>query len=71
MNHVDKEIIGDVLSLPIAKRIELVELLLASLDAPDRNIYHLWAAEAESRIDAFDKDQSKSVSLEKVLSKYK
>lgn len=71
MIHVDKKIAGNALSLPVTQRVELVELLLASLDSPDKAIDKLWAKEAESRIDAFEAGKLKSLSLEKVLSKYK
>jgi len=71
MIHVDKEIAGNALSLPATQRVELVELLLASLDTPDKTIDELWAKEVESRVDAFEAGKLKTVSLENVLSKYK
>jgi len=71
MIHVDKEIAGNALSLPVTQRVELVELLLASLDNPDKKIDELWANEAESRLNAYDEGKIKSISLENVLSKYK
>ena len=71
MIHVDKKIAGNALSLPVTQRVELVELLLASLDSPDKAIDKLWAKEAESRIDAFEAGKLKSISLDNVLSKYK
>ncbi len=36
--------------LPLAERAELIEDLLASLDAPDARIDELWAEEAERRL---------------------
>lgn len=36
MAHVNTSIVDDVLSLPCAARVEWVELLLSSLDAPDK-----------------------------------
>jgi len=71
MIHVDKKNAGNALSLPVTQRVELVELLLASLDSPDKAIDKLWTKEAESRIDAFEAGKLKSISLNKVLSKYK
>ncbi|WP_250657512.1 addiction module protein [Alkalimarinus coralli] len=71
MTHIDKTIVGDALSLPVTQRVELVELLLSSLDNPDKKIDKLWAAEAESRIDGYEEGKIKTVSLERVLSKYK
>jgi hypothetical protein len=40
--------------LPLAERAELIEDLLASLDAPDARIDALWAEEAERRIQLVD-----------------
>ena len=71
MVHIDKKIAGSALSLPVTQRVELVELLLASLDSPDKAMDELWAIEAESRVDAFDEGKLKAISLEHVLSKYK
>jgi len=71
MMHVDKIIADNALSLPVIQRVELVELLLSSLDHPDKEIDDLWAEEAESRIDAYEMGKVKAVSLEQVLSKYK
>ncbi|MFT4928915.1 MAG: putative addiction module component (TIGR02574 family) [Phenylobacterium sp.] len=71
MAHVNKSIVNDVLSLPSAARIELVELLLSSLDTPDKKIDAIWASEAESRLDAYDAGNLKAVPLETVLAKYR
>ncbi len=71
MMHVDKKIAGNALSLPVTQRVELVELLLASLDNPNKEIDKIWAEEAESRVDAFDSGKLKSISLDRALSKYK
>lgn len=71
MIHVDKKIAGNALSLPVNQRVELVELLLASLDCPDKEIDELWVQESENRIDAFEAGKLKSKSLDDVLSKYK
>jgi len=66
-----KEIFKKALSLKPLEKAELVDELLSSLDQPDRAITELWAREAESRLDAYEKGKLKAVSLEKVLSKYK
>ena len=71
MMHIDKNIAGNALSLPVTQRVELVELLLSSLDHPDKKIDELWAVEAENRIDAYEMSKIKTASLEQVLSKYK
>lgn len=38
MINIDKSLVGDALSLPAIQRVELVELLLASLDKPDISV---------------------------------
>jgi putative addiction module component (TIGR02574 family) len=48
-----------------------VDELLSSLDQTDKEIRTLWAREAESRINAYERGKLKAVSIEKVLSKYK
>lgn len=51
----------DALKLPPVERAELIEKLLASFSFPDRKaIDELWAAEAEDRIDAYERGEIKS-----------
>jgi len=66
-----KNILEKALSLNPLEKADLVDRLLSSLDQPDEAITELWAMEAESRLDAYEKGKPKTVSLEKVLSKYK
>jgi putative addiction module component (TIGR02574 family) len=66
-----KDIFDKALSLNPLEKADLVDRLLSSLDQPDQAITELWAREAESRLDAYEKGKLKAVSLEKVLSKYK
>ena len=48
----------EALALPPAERAELMERLLASFEASDRDrIDALWAEEAEDRIDAHDRGE--------------
>ena len=65
------EILREALSLKPSQKAELIDKLLSSLDNPDKKIDDLWAKEAESRIDAYERGQIKAVSLEKVLEKYR
>ena len=64
-------LLKDVLSLDANGRAELVDELLASLDQPDQAIDALWAAEAESRVDAYDRGEIGSVSVHEVMAKLK
>ena len=65
------EVLKEALGLKPAQKAELIDNLLSSLDKPDREIDELWAKEAESRIDAYERGKIKAVTLEKVLKKYK
>jgi len=67
---VPANLLKDALSLGAPKRAELVDELLASLDQPDQAIDALWAEEAESRIDAYDRGEMKSVSVHEVMARY-
>ncbi len=66
-----KKILKEALTLKPSQKAELIDKLLSSLDQPDREIDELWAKEAESRIDAYERGKIKAVALEKVLEKYK
>jgi putative addiction module component (TIGR02574 family) len=71
MSLINKTIVDDILALPSSARVELVELLMNSLGAQDKEVDALWATEAESRIDAYEKGLLRTVSLDTVLAKYK
>ncbi|VAW46805.1 hypothetical protein MNBD_GAMMA02-290 [hydrothermal vent metagenome] len=66
-----KDILKEAILLEPTEKAKLVDHLITSLDKPDTEIDKLWAEEAESRLDAYKQGKLKSVSLEKVLSKYK
>lgn len=66
-----KEILEQVLSLSADEKAELVDQLIVSIDNPNKEMDQLWAMEAESRLDAYEKGNLKTVSLEEVLEKYK
>lgn len=54
-------VLPDALKLSPVERAELIEKLLASFSFPDRKaIDELWAAEAEDRIDAYERGEIKS-----------
>jgi len=67
---VPANLLKDALSLEAPSRAELVDELLASLDQPDKAIDALWAEEAESRIDAYDRGEIESVSVHEVMSRH-
>ena len=66
-----KEIIKEVISMSPAKQAELLDLLIRILDKPDEKLDRLWAEEAESRLDAYQRGELRALSVEEVLEKYK
>mgnify|MGYP001559299206 CR=1 FL=1 len=70
MATADK-VLRDALTLKPTEKAELIDKLLSSLDKPDVELEAVWAKEAESRIDAYERAAIKAVALEKVLERYK
>ena len=66
-----EEILKEAISLSPSEQAKLVEHLISFLDKPDPELDKLWAEEAESRLDAYNRGDLKAVSLDEVLSKYK
>ena len=63
-------IIKETSSLSATERIYLVNVLLESLDKPDKEIEKLWVKESETRYDAYKNGKLKSVSWEEIKAKY-
>jgi putative addiction module component (TIGR02574 family) len=61
----------EALTLKPSVKAQLIDKLISSLDKPDKEVDELWAKEAEDRIDAYDQGKLKTVSLEKILQKYR
>ena len=68
---IPKEILQEAIALKPTEKAELIDLLVTSLDKPDKEIDELWKIEAESRLSAYKQGKLKSKTLEEVLSKYK
>ena len=66
-----ENILREALALSSKEKAELIDKLLSSLDKPNQENEALWAKETEERIDAYNQGKIRSVSLEKVLEKYK
>ena len=63
-----ENVFNQALELSPIERAELIERLLSSFDFPERGkIDSLWADEAESRIDAFERGELKSKSVKQVF----
>ena len=63
-------ILNQALKLSSSERAEVVEKLISSLDAPDSTIDSIWAKEADTRVEAFERGEIESVSAKKVFEKY-
>ncbi len=62
------EVLKEALSLPPSERAEIAERLLSSLDPPTQErLDQLWAAEAEDRVDAFDRGEIEAFPAEQVF----
>ena len=65
-----RQILQEVLTLPLKDRAMLVDDILASLDRPDEQIDRLWRKEIDDRVVAYRAGKIRAVPLEEVLSKY-
>jgi len=65
------QILKEALTLRPDQKAKLVDQLLASLNKPGQEIDDLWAKEAESRIDAYERGKIRALSLSEALEKYK
>ena len=69
MKLTTEQIFEAALALPIDGRAELVERLLASVDAEQAEIDEAWRAECERRIDELNKGLAQSVPAEQVFAR--
>lgn len=65
-----KQILKEALDLPPTEKAELIDKLLSSLEKPEKKLDELWAAEAEDRIDAYEKGKIKALAIHEVLEKF-
>ena len=70
MNAEARQLLDKAMHLPVLDRAAVAEKLLSSLDTPDPAIDALWAKEAEARIDAYERGEMGTVSVEDVFGKY-
>jgi len=64
-----EQVLSEALSLPPSERAQLAERLFSSLDISQKELDILWAKEADSRIDAYDRGDIKAVSANDVYKK--
>ena len=68
---ITKELKKETLHLNPIDKIQLVELILESLNKPDPEIEKAWVAESEARYSNFKKDETEAVSLDSVKKRLK
>jgi putative addiction module component (TIGR02574 family) len=62
-----EQILNEALGLPSSERAQLAERLFSSLDISQQELDRLWAEEADSRIDAYERGQVKAIPANKVF----
>jgi putative addiction module component (TIGR02574 family) len=62
-----EQVLANALSLPPSERAQLAEQLFASLDISQDELDRLWAQEADSRIDAYERGEIKAIPASKVF----
>ncbi len=70
MTNIANTILDQALELNSTERAVVAEKLLFSLDSPDSKIDAIWANEADSRIEAYNKGEIEAISSEEVFAKY-
>lgn len=61
-----KELIAEILDLPVDQRAEIADQILQTLNAPDPEIEKAWAKEARRRLDEFEQGKMKTTAGEQV-----
>ncbi len=64
-------VLSKALELSAIERANVAEELLFSLDKVDPNIDSLWVKEVNSRIEAYQKGDINTVSIDEVFDKYR
>lgn len=68
MSALSHKMTDEALSLPVELRLQLIDILLKSLNVPvKRDIDELWAQEAETRVDQVDRGEVETLPGESVF----
>ena len=70
MTTAAESLSAQIVQLPPAERMEVVERVLDSLDQPDAALDALWAKEADDRLAAYRRGEIKTLALSDVIAKY-
>ncbi|MEX0906184.1 MAG: addiction module protein [Balneolaceae bacterium] len=66
-----EKLLYEALQLSSVEKADIIEQLIKSLDEPDAAIDKLWMKESENRIDAYERGEISSITVEEVVQKYK
>jgi putative addiction module component (TIGR02574 family) len=64
---ISRKLIEEALSLPPDERAAVAERLLSSLEPELSQIDQLWAAEAEDRLNAYDRGEIEAIPADEVF----
>lgn len=70
MTTAAESLSAQIVQLPPAERMEVIERVLDSLDQPDAALDALWAKEADDRLAAYRRGEIKTLALSDVIAKY-
>lgn len=70
MTNTAKSIIDQAMELSSIERSNLAEKLISSLDVSDSQRDTVWAEEADRRIEAYERGEMETVSIEEAFKKY-
>lgn len=62
-----KELLEEAMKLKPEERFTLIEVLITSLDEPDKKLDEIWAEEAEKRLEAYREGRLEVVPMEEVF----
>jgi putative addiction module component (TIGR02574 family) len=71
MNAKAEELAKKIDELPDAEKAMLVDVILAKLDQPDREMDKIWAEEAAKRWAAYQEGRLKALSYDEVMARYR
>jgi putative addiction module component (TIGR02574 family) len=69
MTPQPQRVYRDALELSPEERAQLIDLLFVSLSSESRDVDERWAAEAEDRIDAYERGEIRATPADEVFSR--
>ncbi len=66
-----QELVLEIEKLSPAEKVRLIDRVIRDTIKPDAEIEQIWAKEAESRWESFDRGEVDAISYESVISRYR